>query len=138
MLKRINGSVFLTLALLFNLPATAGDYTVTYAFDGVETTETGKAECEYRSHCRIDFENAGMSLSLGFRDSRRASIDIAVYGLRRANCCFFFDGVSSVSRDLSGMSLIRLHVYEGHRRRGNEFIQNAPIGVLNLNISNPK
>jgi hypothetical protein len=130
--------MFLTLALFLNLPAEAADYTVAYAFDGVETTETGKAECEYRSYCEVNFEKAGVSLLLGFRDPRHTSIGITVYGLRRANCCFFFDGVSSVSRDLGRTSLIRLHVYEGHRRRGNEYIQNAPIGVLSLNISNLK
>ena len=127
--------VLLTLSLFFNLPAAAGDYTITYAFDGPEAIETGKAECECRSYCEIKFENAGVSLSLGFRDARHTSLGISAYAPRRANCCFFSDGVDSVSRDIRVSSLIRLRVYEGHRRRGNEFIQNLPIGLVYLKIS---
>ena len=134
-LRRISYFVIPALLLLFNLPAAAADYIVAYALDGIENIETGGAECEYRSYCDIKFENAGVLLSLGFRDARHTSLGIRAYAPRRANCCFFSDGVDSVSRDIRVSSLIRLHVYEGHRRRGNEFKQNLPIGVVYLKIS---
>jgi hypothetical protein len=44
MLRRVSCFVLLTLSLLFSLPAAAGDYTTTYAFDGPEGIETGKVE----------------------------------------------------------------------------------------------
>lgn len=137
-LKRVGCFVLLTLSLLFSLPAAAGDYSITYAFDGPEGTETGSTECEFQSYCKIKFENAGVSLWLEFQDIHHTRLHIAAHALRRANCCFFSDGVDSVDRDIRMSSLIRLHVFEGHRRRGNEFIQNAPIGVLYLKISDIK
>lgn len=136
--KRIFCLTLLAVFALFGPPATAGDYTVTYAFDGREHVETGSAECEYRYYCTFKIENAGVSLLLGFRDVHHTSIGIRVSGVRRGDCCFFFDGVDSVSRDVRGSPLIRLSVYEGHPRRGNEFIQNPSIGVLYLKISRPR
>lgn len=128
----------LAVSSLFNLPAMAADYTVTHAFDGRETVETGKTECEFRRYCRIEFEKAGVSLLLGFVASEHTKIAISVDGIRRSGCCFFYDGVRSVSRAVGQSSVIRLRVYEGHPRRGNEFILNSPIGVLYLQISDMK
>jgi hypothetical protein len=136
--KQVSCAVLLAILSLFSLPAAAGDYTVAYAFDGSEHVETGSVECEYRSYCWINIEKAAVSLMLGFRDANHTRIDINVGGIKRGECCFFFDGVNSVSRDISESSLIRLHVYVGHFRRGNEFLQNAPIGLLYLKISQQK
>ena len=130
--------MLLTIFLLFSLPASAADYTVNYAFDGKEHVETGSAECEFRYYCSLKIKDSGVSLLLGFRDVRRTRIGISVYGDRRSDCCFFSDGVHSVSRDVSGSSLIRLQIYEGHARKGNEFLQNLPIGLLYLKISQQK
>jgi hypothetical protein len=76
----------------------------------------------------------GFEIKLKFRRPgyRIATIDIS----RVLNCCYFAEGESFVERDAE--PLIRLTVFEGRARRGNEFVQNVPVGSLDLQFSNLK
>ncbi len=128
----------LLVAFLWQSPqAFAGDFTVAYAFEVGDQIETGKmSECEYRYFCTISLKKLGLYVDLSFWDPKRNMVVVGAHGDRRPNCCFFADGARSVSR--SARSMIRLNVYEGHARRGNEFVRNAPFGVLNLQFSDMK
>lgn len=128
----------LLVLLLWHPRAFAGDYIVAYALEAGDQIETGKTEkCEYRYYCTISLKKLGISILLSFWDPNRNKVHVAIFGDRRPNCCFFADGVDSVSRSARG-SLIRLNVYEGHARRRNEFIRNSPLGILNLQFSDMK
>lgn len=129
--------VLLIIVLWQSPPAFAGDYAVSYAFEVGDQIETGKTdECEYRDLCTISLKKLGLYVDLSFWDPKRNKVVVGAYVDRRSNCCFFADGARSVSR--SARSMIRLNVYEGHARRGNEFIRNAPFGILNLQFSDMK
>jgi hypothetical protein len=117
--------------------AFAGDYTVAYALQVGDEIETGKTqECEYR-HCKISLTKFDMGMYLYFWDPNHDTVRVEIFRERDANCCFFADGANTVSRSARG-SLIRLHVYEGHARRRNEFIHNSLLGILNLQFSDMK
>ncbi len=135
-------SIYIVLLWLVLLPSTcasAGDYTVAYAFDAGDLNDAGKkGDCEYSSFCLIKSEKLKLSISLSFWHPDHREVDIHLYGNKeRPACCYFADGVDSVVSDARG-SLIRLHVFEGHARIRNEFIQNVPLGILYLQFSNAK
>jgi hypothetical protein len=125
--------------LLSSADASAGDFTVAYAFDAGDVNDAGKTTtCEYKTFCRIESDKLKLWISLSFWNSDHKEVDVQVSGNKgRPACCFFFDGVDSVRRN-ARQSLIRLHVFEGRRRIRNEFIQNAPLGVLYLQFSDMK
>ena len=109
----------------------AADYTVSYALDAGDLTDAGNGHCKFEEHCRLRSEKVGLEVWLTFYDPTHEKVDISVYGTNgRQSCCFFYDGVESVSRNTE--SLIRLRVYEGRRRKQNEFRLNMPLGVLYL------
>jgi hypothetical protein len=129
--------ILLVFVLWQSPGAFAGDYSVAYAFEVGDQIETGKTDdCEYLYFCTISLKKLGLYVNLSFWDPKRNSVVIGAHGDRRPNCCFFADGARSVSR--RARSVIRLNVYEGHARRGNEFIRNAPFGILNLHFSDMK
>ena len=113
----------------------AGDYVVAWAFDAGDKTETGiRSDCVYREYCTIKPAKSGFDASLIFRRPgyRIASIRIS----RVLSCCYFSQGESSVERGTE--SLIRLTVFEGRARRGNEYVLNTPVGYLYLQFSDLK
>jgi hypothetical protein len=121
---------FLTSAV-----ARAGDYVVAWAFDAGDKNEKGiRADCVYKEYCTIKPEKSDFDVSLRFQRPgyRVASIRIS----RGLSCCYFAEGERSVERGTE--SLIRLTVFEGRARRGNEFVLNAPIGYLYLQFSDLK
>jgi hypothetical protein len=104
----------------------------------ISTTPGKKENCEYNKFCLIRSESLELSISLSFWHSDHQEVDIRLYGNKGRPACYYFaDGVDSVVRNARG-SLIRLHVFEGHARIRNEFIQNAPLGILYLQFSNMK
>jgi hypothetical protein len=133
-------AALLAFLLLSSVDASAGDYTVAYAFDAGDQTDAGKIEtCEYTKFCWIKSEKLKISVLLSFWRPGRNEVDIQIYPDkgRSSACCYFADGVASVVRNVRA-SLIRLHVFEGRRRTRNEFIQNAPLGILYLQFSDMK
>ena len=124
---------------LSSAEASAGDYTVAYAFDAGDVNDTGKTKtCEYKTPCLVKSDKLELSILLSFWHSDRKEVHVEVYGDKgRPACCYFFDGVNSVRRN-ARESLIRLHVFEGRGRIRNEFIQNALLGVLYLQFSDMK
>jgi hypothetical protein len=115
--------------------ARAGDYVVAWAFDAGDKNEKGiRADCVYREYCTIKPEKSDFDVSLRFG---RPGYSVASISISRGlSCCYFAQGESSVERGTE--SLIRLTVYEGRARRGNEFVLNTPVGYLYLQFSDLK
>ena len=117
---------------LLTSAARAGDYVVAWAFAAHGENEMGtRADCEYRTYCIIKVEKFGFEVMISFWRSGHgaATIDIT----SGISCCYFSDGESSVKRGTS--SLIRLGVFEGRARRGNEFVLNSRVGDFYLLFS---
>jgi hypothetical protein len=136
-------AVFLVFFLLPSVAASAGDYTVSYAFDAGDVNDAGKTEeCEFAHVCRITSEKLNLTISLSFfypdhDHPRHHEVHVRVYGSNGGTaCCYFADGVDSVVRDAG--SSIRLHVYRGRKRIRNEYIQNEPFGTLYLQFPDMK
>jgi hypothetical protein len=111
--------------------AAAADYIVSYALDVDGKTDAGKADtCEYVRPCEI--ESAGMRIILNFTYPDHRSVYANVYG--RTGCCYFADGVDSISLD-PRESLHHLVIFEGKARRRNEFVENRKVGILYLRFS---
>jgi hypothetical protein len=131
-------SICVALALAFSLVpagAFAGDYVVAWAFDAGDKNETGvSADCVYREYCTIKPENSDFDVSVRFR---RPGYSVASIRISRGlGCCYFAQGESSVERGTD--SLIRLTVFEGRARRGNEYVLNTPVGYFYLQFSDLK
>jgi hypothetical protein len=139
LLMRSISVLLFAVSLLSSAGASAGDYTVAYAFDAGDLNDAGKTEkCEYKETCRITSDKLKLSIVLIFVSPDHNELHVRVDGSKgRLACCYFWDGVVSVSRNSRG-PLIRLHVFEGRARIRNEFIQNAPVGILYLQFSDMK
>ena len=128
-------SIALLAVVLTSTMSRAGDYVVSWAFDAGDKNETGiRADCAYTQRCIIKPEKSDFEVELTFwrPESRIAGIRIStVFG-----CCYFSQGESFVESGTD--SLIRLGVYEGRRRQGNEYVLNAPVGFLYLQFSDLK
>ena len=133
-LIRTIGPALIVVALTSTM-SRAGDYVVSWAFDAGEKNETGiRADCVYTERCTVKPEKSDFEVELTFwrPESRIARIRIStVFG-----CCYFSQGESFVKRGTD--SLIRLGVYEGRRRKGNEYVLNTPVGILYLQFSDLK
>jgi hypothetical protein len=139
-LRRSIFVLFLVNFLLSNASASAGDYTVAYAFDAGDLNDASKrVDCEYRAPCEITSEKLNLSISLIFwrSDHKKVTISVSANRASRSGCCYFSDGVSTVERNPRD-SLVRLHVFEGRARIRNEFILNTLLGVLYLQFSDMK
>ena len=141
LLARTLHVALLILSVLLGAEARAGDYTVSYAFDGKDSTETGTArDCKYDATCRIEFGKLDLTVLMSLdRDARnREQISISIYGGRSLDlgCCYFADGVDRLS--LEFQPFVHLGVYEGRRRRRNEWVLNSYFGVLYLQFSDMK
>ena len=74
--------------------AFAGDYTVAYALEIGDQTETGKAEnCEYVRRCEIKTDTFGLSIFTFFIYPENRTAHVTVGG--KKGCCFFTDGNQS-------------------------------------------
>ena len=120
---------------LLTTAARAGDYVVAWAFAAHGENETGtRADCEYRTHCIIRVEKFGFEVTIRFWRSGYGAATVAISS--GISCCYFSEGERSVERDTS--SLIRLGVFEGRARRGNEFAVNSRVGDFYLLFSDLK
>lgn len=136
---------------LSSVDAFAGDYTVSYAFDGTTSedvatgatsafNETGTTKaCRYDSYCTLELARSNLTISVRVQRSGRHRVVVLADGGRSRGmaCCYFSDGDRSAERDLA-QPLLRLHIYEGRARRRNEVVQNIPLGLLYLQFSELK
>jgi hypothetical protein len=139
LLRRSAFGILAAIFLLSGAEASAGDYTVSYAFDaGEELNDAGKQTCEYKSFCTIVSEKLKLSILLAFWDPNHRVVTISVSGEKgRWGCCYFSDGANSIERNVKD-SLVRVYVYVGRRRIRNEFIVNEPLGTLYLQFLDMK
>lgn len=119
--------------------AFAGDYTVSYAFDGGDINDSGTVHrCRYARSCVITSDKLDLSIMVDVLLPRKGpykKLSVSVYGGRsRPDCCFFSDGVGSVDVDLEN-TFMPLGVYEGRARKRNEFVRNSPLGILYLQFT---
>lgn len=120
--------------LLSNVSASAGDYSVTYAIDANGMNDVGKIEtCEYDRPCDIEPVGFGLWIFLSFIQQNHRSAELHVFG--RPGCCYSADAATTIYLDIKP-GLLRVPLYEGRERRGNEFVRNKRFGVLYLEFSN--
>jgi hypothetical protein len=134
-------AALLVLFVLLGAEARAGDYTVSYAFDGKDSNEVGTArECSYDALCTIELRQIDLkvSMSLGRDGSGREQISISIHGglSLGLGCCYFADGVNHLF--FGFQPFVHLGVYEGRPRRRNEWVLNSYFGVLYLQFSDMK
>ncbi len=143
--------VIVATGLLLSPDAFAGDYIVSYAFDGTTradvargatgaTNEVGIAkECQYRQGCTIKLRKSDLTISLKVERSGSHRVTVLADGGRSLSndCCYFSDGDRLVTRELIE-PLLRLWIYEGQARKRNEYLQNIPLGLLYLQFSDFK
>jgi hypothetical protein len=124
--------VFLIFWLLCVPTARAGDYAVAYALDVGGRQETGIVEeCRSQASCSFKFRTQAISIELS-SIGRDDKVSITIFS-SQPGCCFFYGGSRSISRDIG--SLVGLYLYEGHKRKGNEFVENLHFGTLFLRFS---
>lgn len=151
-LNRLSSVLGVVLGLALPSGAFAGDFAVSYAFDGTTGQDVAaavisalneqgtKKDCRYDTLCEIELSKSDLSITFDLRRDRDRK-DISVYvngrGSRSFNCCTFGGGDQTFSRNF-WEPLVRVPIYEGHRRRGNEYVQNLYLGVLYLQFSDLK
>ena len=122
------------MLVILNANAFAGDYTVAYALEIGDQTETGKAEnCEYVRQCELKTDTFGLSIFTFFIYPENRKAYVTVGG--KKGCCYFTDGNESVSLD-PRQPIPRIAIFEGHARVQNEFVQNNRLGTLYLRFLN--
>ena len=145
LLRPVLSVVIVATSLLLSLEAFAGDYIVSYAFDGTTRADVAAGttsalneagstkECRYDRRCTIELTKADLTISFYVR--RLAAHEVMVFadGGRSLSdgCCYFSGGDRLVNRKLAE-PLLRLWIYEGQSRKGNEYVQNLPLGLLYL------
>ena len=128
------GAALLAFFLLSSTGASAGDYSLTYAIDANGKNDAGKIEtCEYVEPCEIRPAGLGLWISLSFIRPDHRWVNLVLYG--PAGCCFSADGIRTIYLEIKP-GLLRVPIYEGRARRGNEFVQNNRFGILYLEFSN--
>lgn len=150
LLSRILSVSIVATSLLLSVDAFAGDYTVSYAFDGTTredvaagatsalNEEGATQECRYERQCAIKLTKSDLTISVSVERSGHHKVVVFADGGRSRNdCCFFSDGNRRAATDLT-QPLLRLHIYEGHARKRNEYLQNLPLGLLYLQFSDLK
>lgn len=125
--------------------AIAGDYTVSYAFDGTTKADVARGatgasnevgvtkECQYEGRCTIELTKSDLTISLYVERLGAHEVMVFADGGRSLSdgCCYFWGGDRLVNRKLAE-PLLRLWIYEGQSRKGNEYVQNLPLGLLYL------
>lgn len=148
LLRRILFVMMVVTGLLPSIDAFAGDYTVSYAFDGTtredvaagvmsSLSEEGTTkECQYETRCTIKLTKSDLTISLSVKRSGSQKVTVFAYGgrSRDAGCCYFWGGDRLAARELAE-PLLRLWIYEGQARKGNEYVENIPLGLLYLQFS---
>lgn len=122
------------MLITLNANAFAGDYTVAYALEIGNQTETGQVDnCEYAKQCEIRVKDFGLSIFTFFiyPENRKAYVTIG----GRKGCCYFTDGNESVALD-SRERIPPMPIFEGRPRVKNEFVQNNRLGTLYLRFLN--
>lgn|GEM_PF-5810447 len=107
---------------------------------GCPLNEVGTtSECQYQKFCKISLAKSDLSISFVVYHTSPNEISVYAKGgrTRSIGCCYFPDGESRISRQLRE-PLVRLHIYDGHARKRNEFVQNIHLGVLYLQFSDLK
>jgi hypothetical protein len=151
LLRRILSVMIVVTGLLPSVAAFAGDYTVSYAFNGAReddvaagaTSSLNEAgttkECQYERSCTIELTKSDLTISIDVRRSSRHEVVVYAYGgrSRSAGCCYFSGGESRVALELT-QPLLYLRIYEGHARKRNEFVENIHFGLLYLQFSDLK
>jgi hypothetical protein len=113
--------------------AQAGSYTISYAFEVGDQTETGLvAACEYAKQCEIRSRRFGLSAFTYFVYPANRVVYVSVDG--EPGCCFFADGKSTFTFEPKDVTQ-SIALYEGHARKRNEFVQNHRLGTLTLRFS---
>ncbi|QQO36481.1 hypothetical protein JJC00_13410 [Bradyrhizobium diazoefficiens] len=149
LLRRILPVMIVATGLLRSVDAFAGDYTVSYAFDGTTTegvatgaanplNEVGTAkECQYDSPCTIELTKSDLTISLNVQRSGRHKVVVFADGgrSRSIGCCYFSGGEQRAEGDLT-QPMLWLRIYDGHARKRNEVVQNIHLGLLYLQFSN--
>ena len=152
MLSRLALSVVIVATcLLQSLDAFAGDYTVSFAFDGTTRADVAAGvtsalneegstkECQYGRRCTIELRKSDLTIS--FTVERSSYHEVVVFAdggrSRSAGCCYFSGG-DSLARKRLAEPLLRLWLYEGHARKRNEYVENIPLGLLYLQFSDLK
>jgi len=149
LVSRMLPAMIVTAGLLLSFDAFAGDYTVSYAFDG--TTGEGVVagttsplheegivrECLYERSCTIELTKSDLTISIDVRRSNRHEVVVYAYGGRGRSpgCCLFSGGERRAEGHLD-QPMLHLRIYEGHSRKRNEFVQNTHLGLLYLQFSN--
>ena len=128
------GAALLAFLLLSTAGASAGDYSLTYAIDANGKNDAGKIEtCDYDKPCEIKPAGFRLGIFVSFIYPEHRSVELHVYG--RRGCCYSVDAGTTIYLDIAP-GLLRVPLYEGRERRGNEFVQNKRFGILYLEFSN--
>ncbi|MCK1387378.1 hypothetical protein [Bradyrhizobium sp. 21] len=136
------------IGVFLSVDAFAGDYTVSYAFDGTTKehvaagatnsfNEAGIAkECQYDRPCTIELTKSDLTISLNVQRSGRHKVVVFADGgrSRSIGCCYFSGGEQRAEGDLT-QPMLWLRMYEGHARKRNEVVQNIHLGLLYLQFS---
>jgi len=150
-LSRIFPVMIIAIGLLLSVDAFAGDYAVSFAFDGTTKEDVAAGvtstlneegttkECQYERRCTIELTKSDLTIS--FYVERLGYHEVMVFadGGRSlsAGCCYFSGGDRLVSRKLAE-PFLRLRIYEGQARKRNEYVENLPLGLLYLQFSDFK
>ncbi|MBR0814924.1 hypothetical protein JQ544_25570 [Bradyrhizobium diazoefficiens] len=150
-LRLVLSLVIVATGLLLSLDAFAGDFTVSYAFDGTTRVDVARGamsasneegvvkECQYERRCTIELTKSDLTISLKVERSGAHEVTVFAYGggSRSAGCCYFSGGDRLAEKKLTE-PLLRLWIYEGQARKRNEYVENIPLGLLYLQFSDLK
>ena len=106
LLRLISFVMIVATGLLSSVDAFAGDYTVSYAFDGTTREDVAAGatsslneegttkECQYERSCTIELTKSDLTISIDVRRSSRQEVVVYAYGgrSRSAGCCYFSGG----------------------------------------------
>lgn len=133
-LMRMIYVVLLALIPMAGTRALAGDYTLNYAIDANGQTGTGKVEsCRYEKTCEINSAGLELSLSLDPVGPEGPLLTLNVQG--PADCCYSADAALDFYVRVNP-GLLRVPVYRGKLRKGDEFVRNERFGTVYLEFSN--
>jgi hypothetical protein len=121
--------VWAALLLIGVCEARAESYRVDYAVK-VQTGEaTGSVTCRYDQRCIVDLETLQMRLAISISGHNQDRAQLVLDG--KNSCCLFEGATRRPSLDLRRRSW-RLRLFVGEEARGLEYIENEPVGLLNL------
>jgi hypothetical protein len=148
LLRLVLSFVMVATGLVVSRDALAGDYTVSYAFDGTTRADVARdvtgasneggvaKECQYERRCTIELTKSDLTISLNVERSGAHKVMVFAEGgrSRSAGCCYFSGGDRLAAKELT-QPLLRLWIYEGQARKRNEYVENIPLGLLYLQFS---